>query len=99
MMVVVKRSRNSSKVKFDLPTVQSFKHSQTFYEDSLPFKQAHKTIGFVPGFKCSQCENMSRSKWHGIHSGYCFIHKRIVDKSETCAQNSRSSYKNVNMRN
>jgi|WetSurMetagenome_2_1015567.scaffolds.fasta_scaffold07672_7 hypothetical protein len=93
MMVIADKSRVSGNGDKIFPIVESFDDSKTFYEPSPQFKQAHKTIRFVPGFKCSQCEHKSK---HNFQSGYCFIHKRIVDMGETCAHNSRSEYRNVN---
>jgi len=93
MMVIAQKTRASGNGSKVFPAVESFEDSQIFYEPSPRFKQAHKTIKFVPGFKCAQCKNRSR---HNSQSGYCFIHKRIVDMGETCAHNTRSEYRDVN---
>lgn len=93
MMLIVDKTRASGNESKVFPVVESFEESHIFYKDSYAFKQAHKKIKFAPGFKCSQCENKSR---HNSQSGYCFLHKRIVDMGETCVHNTRSEYRNVN---
>lgn len=74
--------------------VKSYKDSELFYDTSIRFKKASKLIGFSGGLKCRQCGNKSK---HNFQSGYCYIHKRIVDMNETCPYNTCKTYGNLNM--
>jgi len=77
----------------EIAEVKSFINSRIFYEGSLPFKNARNTIGFSSGLKCRQCGLKSK---HNSQSGYCYLHKRIVDMNENCPSNTCDVYKNVN---
>jgi len=70
-----------------------FSDSKLFYIGSPDYINNRRIIKFAAGFKCSQCDLKSR---HNAQSGYCYMHKRIVDMGETCPYNTRNEYKNVN---
>ncbi len=72
-----------------------FEDSSQFYKSSPYFRKAGNSIGFAAGFTCKACS--LKSSQRGSFVGYCFIHKRMVDLTETCELNSRNTYKNVNM--
>jgi hypothetical protein len=75
-----------------------FSNSKNFYNGSPQFVNDRRSIGFAAGFRCSQCALKSRQPHSQV--AYCYVHKRIVDLSETCPRNTRNNgYRNVNMRN
>lgn len=104
MMVLVERksggSRNSvnhprMEIEDPLPVVESYTNSEIFYKDSPKFLSGRHSIMFMPVSKCKQCKHYKK---HCSQSGYCYIRKRIVDANESCEENTRTSYQNVNMR-
>jgi hypothetical protein len=77
----------------EFPRVTTFDNSTIFYKNSPPVESpmliAGRTIGFHGGeFKCAMCGNKSK---HNSQSGYCYIHKRIVDMNESCPMNTWKS--------
>jgi hypothetical protein len=82
-------------IESKIPEVD-FSNSENFYRESLNFTPGIKVIHFITGFKCNQCKLKSRQPYSQV--AYCFVHKRIVDGNETCSQNTRITYKNVNFR-
>jgi hypothetical protein len=76
-----------------LGSVISYNNSKMFYQPSIRFMNNRGCISHARGFTCRQCNMKSK---HNSQSGYCYLHKRIVDMAETCPYNSRNTYKNVN---
>jgi len=80
-------SRNVPSVPTDSPKIFSL--------DTPMFVNNRREIGHATGFRCRECNLKSK---HNANTGYCFIHKRIVDMNyDTCPRNTKNSYNNINI--
>lgn len=80
-------SSNASNMQVDSPRI--------FSRDTPMFVNNRREIGHATGFRCRECNLKSK---HNANTGYCFIHKRIVDMNyDTCPRNTKNLYKNINL--